>query len=117
MGASIAPLSNRLEQTAHGLGAQRGNPMNEIKPAALHDDFIGSLLPDVQAEPEKPVQRATKGKVVTTLTLTSATCRWPFGDPTAPDFHYCGELPQAGGIYCDTHDSMSRSSTQRRKSS
>jgi GcrA cell cycle regulator len=91
--------------------------MNEIKPAALHDDFIGSLLPDVQAEPEKPVQRATKGKVVTTLTLTSATCRWPFGDPTAPDFHYCGELPQAGGIYCDTHDSMSRSSTQRRKSS
>jgi GcrA cell cycle regulator len=92
--------------------------MNEIKPVALHDDFfIGPLLPDAEAEPEKPVRRPTKGKVVTTLTLTSATCRWPFGDPTAPDFHYCGELPQAGGIYCDTHDSMSRPPSQRKKSS
>jgi hypothetical protein len=73
MGASITPLSNRREQTAHGLGAQRGNPMNQIKPAASYDDFIGPLLPDVQAEPEKPVRRPTKGRVVTTLTLTSAT--------------------------------------------
>jgi GcrA cell cycle regulator len=89
--------------------------MNEIKPLALHDDLIGPLLPDEQAEPEKPVRRPAKGKLITTLTLTSDTCRWPVGDPTAPDFHYCGELPQAGGNYCETHDSMSRSSGQRRK--
>jgi hypothetical protein len=57
--------------------------MNEIKPVAVPDDFIGPLLPDVQAEPEKAVRRPTKGKLITTLTLTSATCRWPLGDPAA----------------------------------
>ena len=91
------------------------NPANE--PAAVHQDFIGPLLPDIQREPEKPVRRPAKTKLITTLDLTSATCRWPFGDPATPDFHYCGELPQAGGIYCDTHDSMSRPASQRRKSS
>jgi GcrA cell cycle regulator len=83
---------------------------------ALLEDFIGPLLPDVQIEPEIPVRRP-KGKLVTTLNLTSDTCRWPFGDPTGPDFHYCGQLPHAGGVYCETHDSMSRPAGQRRKSS
>jgi GcrA cell cycle regulator len=92
------------------------NPVD--KPAALHENFIGPPLPpEVQPDPEKPVRTSAKRKLITTLTLTSATCRWPFGDPAAPDFHYCGQLPQTAGPYCDTHDSMSRPSAQRRKSS
>ena len=87
-----------------------------IKSELLQEDFAGPLLPGVQLEPERPIRRSTK-KLITTLTLTSDTCRWPFGDPAAADFHYCGELPQAGGIYCDTHDAMSRPATPRKKSS
>jgi GcrA cell cycle regulator len=82
----------------------------------LQEEFAAPLLPNVQVEAESPVRRSTKPKLVTTLTLTSATCRWPFGDPATPDFHYCGELPQTGGIYCDTHDSMSRPANQRKRS-
>jgi GcrA cell cycle regulator len=61
---------------------------------------------------------ARKGKkLVTTLTLTSDNCRWPFGDPTKSGFHYCGRLPQTGRPYCDTHDRMSYQSSPRRKPS
>ena len=90
--------------------------MNDNKPMT-HEDFMGPFLPEVQIEPEIPVRRSGKGKVVTTLTLTSSTCRWPFGDPTAADFHYCGQPPHAGGVYCETHDVMSRPAGARKKSS
>ena len=43
--------------------------------------------------------------MLTTINLTLDTCRWPFGDPAAPDFHYCGQPPLVGGPYCDTHNS------------
>jgi GcrA cell cycle regulator len=29
-------------------------------------------------------------------------CRYPFGDPKAPDFHFCG-APIARGPYCAEH--------------
>jgi GcrA cell cycle regulator len=62
---------------------------------------------------ETPVRKGKK--LVTTLTLTSDNCRWPFGDPTKSGFHYCGRLPQIGRPYCDTHDRMSYQSSPRRK--
>ena len=85
--------------------------MNEFKPLALDDD---NLWPVELAEPQLVSGKRPKGKV-TTETLTSSTCRWPIGDPTAPDFHYCGERPQPSGVYCDTHDAMSRPAGQRRR--
>ncbi|NBW19422.1 MAG: GcrA cell cycle regulator, partial [Caulobacteraceae bacterium] len=29
-------------------------------------------------------------------------CRWPFGDPKKPSFHFCG-APIARGAYCAAH--------------
>ena len=66
---------------------------------------------------EKPVRTRATRKLVTTLTLSSQTCRWPIGDPAKPDFHYCGQLPQSGRVYCSTHDDMSYQTPQRRKAS
>jgi len=82
--------------------------MNEFKPAALDED---SLFPAEHTE----LERQVRPKVVTTEMLTSATCRWPIGDPTAKDFHFCGDRPLRGGIYCDTHDAMSRPPNGQRK--
>jgi hypothetical protein len=59
--------------------------------------------------------RKTGRKVVTTLTLSSRTCKWPFGDPATSDFHYCGQPPQSGRPYCDEHDRMSYQATPRKK--
>jgi GcrA cell cycle regulator len=56
-----------------------------------------------------------KRKLVTTMTLTSDTCKWPFGDPASPDFHYCGRAPQSGRPYCATHEAISRPSSLRKR--
>lgn len=66
-------------------------------------------------EREKPVRRIAGRKLVTTATLTHRTCRWPIGDPGAPDFHYCGKSPQSGSPYCESHDRLSYQTVSRRK--
>lgn len=65
---------------------------------------------DYSASPESPAFEAavpveSGNKLITTINLTINTCRWPFGDPATPDFHYCGEPPLVDGPYCDKHNS------------
>src|SRR5438046_457069 len=85
-----------------------GPPMNETTAANL---LSPSLEPAIEPATGK------RRKLVTTLTLTSRHCRWPFGDPAKAGFHYCGRLPQTGRPYCDTHDRMSYQSASRKKPS
>ena len=33
----------------------------------------------------------------------ASACRWPFGDPQQPGFHFCGELQVPGKPYCPEH--------------
>ena len=39
----------------------------------------------------------------TFMELTEDTCRWPVGDPAAPDFFFCGGQPVVGFPYCAHH--------------
>jgi len=39
----------------------------------------------------------------TMVTLLPNDCRWPFGDPLEPDFHFCGQPKTEGNPYCDFH--------------
>jgi GcrA cell cycle regulator len=39
---------------------------------------------------------------VTIVELKEAMCRWPLGDPTSPEFRYCGS-PTHAGPYCPYH--------------
>jgi GcrA cell cycle regulator len=85
-----------------------GTDMNErINPLSLDGKFIGPPIEADRAELGVPVRKPARRKPVTTIALTSDTCRWPFGDPTEPDFHYCGERPLIGQPYCETHDAQS----------
>ena len=72
--------------------------------------------PTVSAS-ELPALKRADGNFVTTLTLNSRTCKWPIGDPTDQNFHYCGRRPQSGRPYCDAHELRSyqplRSRTNR----
>jgi len=97
---------------------------DETKPADralfLHDDGVTS---DTEAQAAEsgllpiPAPRKRGGKTVTTLTLSSRTCKWPIGDPATSDFHYCGCPPQSGRPYCDAHDRMSYQTASRKKAS
>ena len=37
--------------------------------------------------------------------LTPTACRWPYGDPRHPDFHFCGD-PIAEKSYCKHHHAL-----------
>jgi len=41
------------------------------------------------------------------LELSGRTCRWPVGDPCAPDFFFCGAKPICGRPYCADHEARS----------
>ena len=43
------------------------------------------------------------GSHATVLTISDRMCRWPFGDPAATEFHFCGRSPKAGSPYCEAH--------------
>ena len=90
--------------------------MNErTTPVSLDDKFIGPPTEASAAEFDMPVRKPGKRKPITTTALTIDTCRWPFGDPTEPDFHYCGERPLIGQPYCETHDAQSYQAARKKR--
>lgn len=40
------------------------------------------------------------------MDLKMNTCRWPIGDPTDEDFHFCGKNTAVGKPYCPEHCKM-----------
>ncbi|KPF70140.1 GcrA cell cycle regulator [Bosea sp. AAP35] len=40
---------------------------------------------------------------VTIMDLREFMCRWPMGDPTTPEFRFCGGRSQTGMPYCTYH--------------
>ena len=40
---------------------------------------------------------------VTIMELREFMCRWPMGDPTTPEFRFCGGRSQTGMPYCSYH--------------
>lgn len=40
---------------------------------------------------------------VTIMDLREYMCRWPMGDPTTPEFRFCGGRSQTGMPYCSYH--------------
>jgi len=48
--------------------------------------------------------------------LTEKTCRWPHGDPSTDDFHFCGNTPKEDEPYCEYHCRMAyQTQTDRRR--
>ncbi|MBF9234900.1 GcrA family cell cycle regulator [Microvirga alba] len=43
---------------------------------------------------------------VTIMDLRESMCRWPMGDPTKPEFRFCGARSITGLPYCNHHASV-----------
>ena len=43
------------------------------------------------------------GTFATVLTINDRMCRWPIGDPSENEFHFCGRKPKAASPYCEAH--------------
>lgn len=80
--------------------------------------------PDVPLEPlpaaaapapsAQPVALAVSERV-TIMDLRDSMCRWPMGDPTTPDFRFCGGRAITGLPYCTQHAQVAYQPAAERK--
>ncbi len=67
-----------------------------------------------QFQPSEPVEtisieeiasnaRAHDGELIGVLDLGANMCKWPIGDPTDPDFGFCGAKSHGNWPYCEHH--------------
>ncbi len=102
IGRAIGMSKNAVVGKAHRLQLPpRPSPIRQGKSASApkrvtngrkpHSASI-TVLP--QAQPRAPVP---------SLTLGSASCKWPIGHPDEPGFHFCGERALLGKPYCLEH--------------
>lgn len=52
---------------------------------------------------------------VTIMELREGMCRWPLGDPSTPEFRYCGGKSDTGATYCMAHSRMAYQPVQDRR--
>ncbi|CAM5773966.1 GcrA family cell cycle regulator [Bosea minatitlanensis] len=73
---------------------------------ALAPHFAPAAAVEIEAEqaplPSEDVVIPFSDRV-TIMELREYMCRWPMGDPTSPDFRFCGARSQTGLPYCSYH--------------
>lgn len=77
----------RAVLTAPDLGTQAEEPADD--PAAGHSTAFDASIPTERR----------KGL----LDLRDGDCKWPIGDPTTPDFFFCGDPAVSEQPYCGRH--------------
>ena len=73
---------------------------------ALAQQFVEEAEPEMHVEqvpaPSEDVVIPFSERV-TIMDLREYMCRWPMGDPTTPEFRFCGGRSQTGMPYCSYH--------------
>lgn len=68
------------------------------------------IIPETVKEARLP-----DGNFVTVPTLRDGMCKWPYGDPSRSDFHFCGQAAH-GGPYCRAHAAVAYQPLSARRS-
>ncbi len=111
--AASRPRTVSSEQGVHRTAA----PRTAVVPRAVRGATALALAPrmETQAEPEAYESVVLPMSLrVTIVELKEAMCRWPLGDPTSPEFRYCGS-PVASGPYCAHHGRLAYQPAQDRR--
>ncbi len=97
---------NAVIGKVHRLGlAGRATPTRSDRPrvpSAPRVSMRAHHVPEPPPVEEDPVV-LEDGSHATVLTINDRMCRWPIGDPSENEFHFCGRKPKAGSPYCEAH--------------
>jgi GcrA cell cycle regulator len=80
-----------------------------LAPAPRSNVVIAPVPPQRHAESEPDLPALDDDVVVpmservTIMDLRESMCRWPMGDPTKPEFRFCGARSVTGLPYCSHH--------------
>jgi GcrA cell cycle regulator len=128
---------NAVLGKAHRLGlaqgeSKRANSPRPCQPARPPDQPVPAEPPPqnnldlVPMTPNRPSAKAAElplreGAIVpqpegvTIMELREGVCRWPLGDPTTPEFRYCGARAAECLPYCAQHAQMAYQPATERK--
>ena len=110
---------NAVIGKVHRLGlAGRASPSRAERPRVSMSPKVPSLrshTPPAPVVEEDPLTLAD-GNFATVLTISDRMCRWPIGDPSASEFHFCGHSPKSGSPYCEAHARKAYQPQQARRS-
>lgn len=59
--------------------------------------------------------RLPTGEFATVMTVREGMCKWPIGDPSSDEFHFCGNSVNTGLPYCTAHARMAYQPAQSRR--
>jgi GcrA cell cycle regulator len=96
---------NAVIGKVHRLGlAGRAGPPRAERPrnAVPRKAAVHVAVPAPQIVEEDPIT-LEDGNFATVLTINDRMCRWPIGDPSENEFHFCGHKPKFGSPYCEAH--------------
>ena len=117
-GRAKAPSSSsghagpRAHKAAHPTAARSSAIPRIVRGATA---LAVATQPYIEAEPEAFESVVVPMSLrVTIVELKEAMCRWPLGDPTSPDFRYCGSSVTSGP-YCLAHSRLAYQPLQERR--
>lgn len=90
--------------------ASRPRVMGPSAPRSLRPP---SHVPSVVIPDLEPL-KLEDGRAANVLTLNESMCKFPIGDPTDPDFAFCGR-GSASGPYCADHARLAYQPSQAKK--
>jgi GcrA cell cycle regulator len=112
-------LSGRGQPTSSIKRQRRVHPAGVRRPRAL---TVGNLAlkPSYDALPEPELQPRRNvvvpiPKKLSIFQLTESTCKWPIGDPSREDFHFCGHDSLENLPYCEYHAGVAYQAPEPRR--
>jgi GcrA cell cycle regulator len=120
-------LSGRAKAASSSVPRQRkprppASPYRMARPAARGNTALArhalpyiDVEPEVEPEPEFLDNVIPMGQRCSILQLTDATCHWPIGDPSSPDFFFCGGKSATSLPYCAYHCRIAYQPVDRRR--
>lgn len=109
--ARKAPVRGPSHPLQHSAAQKNTSSAGSFSPAPMTHG-ANALAPDLETfiEPAAEAPPAPSQDVVipfservTIMELKESMCRWPMGDPTKPDFRFCGAPSSSGAPYCQHH--------------
>jgi GcrA cell cycle regulator len=114
-------LSGRVKAQAPAASRQRTRsaaPRPAPRPAApvARGNLAVAFRPMEAPEP-LPMEDVVipMSEMVTIMDLREGMCRWPVGDPTTPEFRFCGSKGASVGPYCQHHARIAYQPAQERR--